>query len=96
MWQLSGQAGGVQVDVGSVDGFSFSNTYFLERNLNWTGVCVEPHAAHLPSLTRLRPVPPPELDPPLPQTPYLPYPPPSLDARQGLLLVFFFFEAGTP
>ena len=95
MWQLSGQAGGVQVDVGSVDGFSFSNTYFLERNLNWTGVCVEPHAAHLPSLTRLRPVLPPELEPP-----------PRPRTYRTLLLLsmrdkacslpFFFFEAGTP
>ena len=26
---------GVFVDVGATDGFSFSNTYFFERELNW-------------------------------------------------------------
>lgn len=48
------KVGGVFVDVGSVDGFSFSNTYFFERNLNWTGVCIEPNRASLPTLERVR------------------------------------------
>ncbi len=30
--------GGVFVDVGAVDGFSFSNTLFFEQALNWTGL----------------------------------------------------------
>ena len=46
--------GGVFVDVGTVDGFSFSNTYFFERNLNWTGVCVEPNRASLDVAQRVR------------------------------------------
>ena len=45
---------GVFVDVGSVDGFSFSNTYFFERNFNWTGVCIEPNNASLAALQRVR------------------------------------------
>lgn len=45
---------GIFVDVGSVDGFSFSNTYFFERNLNWTGVCVEPNGASQVVLQRVR------------------------------------------
>jgi len=45
---------GVFVDVGSVDGFSFSNTYFFERNFNWTGICVEPNGASLDVLKRVR------------------------------------------
>lgn len=48
------RVGGVFVDVGSVDGFSFSNTYFFERNLNWTGVCIEPNRASLAALHRVR------------------------------------------
>jgi FkbM family methyltransferase len=48
------KVGGVYVDVGSVDGFSFSNTYFFERNLNWTGICVEPNEASLEVLKRVR------------------------------------------
>lgn len=33
---------GIFVDVGAHDGVSCSNTYFLELNRNWTGLCVEP------------------------------------------------------
>jgi len=35
-------AGGVFVDIGANDGISFSNTLFLEKELRWTGVAVEP------------------------------------------------------
>lgn len=33
---------GVFVDVGAHDGKTFSNTYFFEKELNWTGLCIEP------------------------------------------------------
>lgn len=33
---------GFFVEVGAHDGVSFSNTYFFEKNLDWTGICVEP------------------------------------------------------
>lgn len=33
---------GVFFDIGAHDGISYSNTYFLEKELGWTGVCVEP------------------------------------------------------
>jgi FkbM family methyltransferase len=33
---------GVFVDIGAHDGISFSNTYFFEKQLGWTGLCVEP------------------------------------------------------
>jgi len=33
---------GVFVDIGAYDGKTISNTYFYEKNLDWTGVCVEP------------------------------------------------------
>jgi FkbM family methyltransferase len=33
---------GVFVDVGAHDGVSISNSLFFEKELNWTGICVEP------------------------------------------------------
>lgn len=37
-----GLRNGVFVDIGAHDGVSFSNTLFLERQLDWTGLAVEP------------------------------------------------------
>lgn len=39
---LNNKQNGVFVDVGAVDGIQLSNTYSLETNSNWTGLCVEP------------------------------------------------------
>ena len=33
---------GVFVDIGAHDGITFSNTYFFEKFMRWTGICVEP------------------------------------------------------
>ncbi|HSW90175.1 MAG TPA: FkbM family methyltransferase [Patescibacteria group bacterium] len=33
---------GVFLDIGAHDGYTFSNTYLLEKRYGWTGVCVEP------------------------------------------------------
>lgn len=33
---------GVFIDIGANDGITFSNTYFFEKSLGWTGICVEP------------------------------------------------------
>ncbi|MDR3645998.1 MAG: FkbM family methyltransferase [Candidatus Babeliales bacterium] len=33
---------GVFVDIGAFDGIDISNTYFFEKELNWTGICIEP------------------------------------------------------
>lgn len=35
--------GGFFVEIGAHDGISFSNTYFFEKNLEWTGICVDPN-----------------------------------------------------
>lgn len=40
-----GRTGGVFVDLGCYDGVTYSNTWYFERVLNWTGVCVEPNPA---------------------------------------------------
>jgi len=33
---------GVFVDIGANDGIELSNTYYLEKELGWTGICFEP------------------------------------------------------
>jgi FkbM family methyltransferase len=35
--------GGVFLEVGANDGIKFSNCYYLEKNLGWSGICVEPN-----------------------------------------------------
>lgn len=37
---------GVFVEIGAYDGIKLSNTYFFEKNMEWSGICVEP----IPSL----------------------------------------------
>ena len=34
---------GVFIDIGAHDGISFSNSYYFEKYLGWTGICIEPH-----------------------------------------------------
>ena len=36
------RVGGVFVDIGAHDGKSLSNTFFYEKALNWSGLCIEP------------------------------------------------------
>ncbi|MGC2310063.1 MAG: FkbM family methyltransferase [Candidatus Babeliaceae bacterium] len=33
---------GVFIDIGAHDGITYSNTYFFEKELGWTGICLEP------------------------------------------------------
>ena len=33
---------GYFLEIGASDGLKFSNTYLLEKNYDWTGICVEP------------------------------------------------------
>lgn len=33
---------GVFVDIGAHDGITLSNTYFFEKTMGWTGICIEP------------------------------------------------------
>lgn len=45
---------GVFIDIGAADGISFSNSYFFEKYLNWTGICVEPVGHVFNSLKKVR------------------------------------------
>jgi FkbM family methyltransferase len=33
---------GIFIDIGAHDGISLSNTYFFEKELSWSGICIEP------------------------------------------------------
>jgi FkbM family methyltransferase len=39
---FEGREAGVFLDIGANDGVTYSNTWFLEKERNWTGLCVEP------------------------------------------------------
>ncbi len=39
---FGGKAGGIFLDIGAHDGVDLSNSYFFEKEKNWTGICVEP------------------------------------------------------
>jgi FkbM family methyltransferase len=39
---LRGKRDGIFVDIGAYDGVTFSNTLTLERERDWTGICIEP------------------------------------------------------
>lgn len=45
---------GIFIDIGAHDGISGSNTYFFEKNLNWSGICFEPLPNVFDKLTKNR------------------------------------------
>lgn len=51
---FKGLKNGYFVDIGAANGVFISNTYFLEKELNWTGICVEPNKYLLPSIRENR------------------------------------------
>lgn len=46
--------GGVFFEMGALDGWWLSNTYFFEQCLGWEGVLVEAHPDHFTKLRRHR------------------------------------------
>jgi hypothetical protein len=52
--ELNNYKNGYFVDIGAANGIFISNTYFLEKNLNWNGICVEPNKYLLPDLHKNR------------------------------------------
>jgi len=45
---------GVFVDVGALDGTTDSNTFFFEKYLGWTGICIEPNFVEYSRLANRR------------------------------------------
>lgn len=45
---------GIFVDIGAHNGISFSNTYYLEKELDWSGICIEPMPKSFESLVENR------------------------------------------
>jgi FkbM family methyltransferase len=46
--------GGYFLDFGAFDGITTSNTLFLEKELGWFGICVEPNPLYYTDVCRLR------------------------------------------
>jgi len=53
-FQEIGQSTGTFLDVGASDGIRFSNSYFLEVNRGWKGICVEAHPDYFELLKKNR------------------------------------------
>lgn len=51
---FAGRAGGYFLDFGAFDGVDLSNTAYLEREMNWRGICVEPNPSYYPMLCASR------------------------------------------
>jgi FkbM family methyltransferase len=51
---FKGKKSGVFVDIGAQDGITNSNTFFLEKELNWNGVCIEPEPKAFLLLKQMR------------------------------------------
>jgi FkbM family methyltransferase len=49
-----GKRGGTFIEIGAAEGILFSNTYFFEKDLEWSGVCVEPLPEAFSKLTAVR------------------------------------------
>ncbi|HJZ23454.1 MAG TPA: FkbM family methyltransferase [Candidatus Babeliales bacterium] len=45
---------GTFIDIGAHDGVSYSNTYYFEKVLGWSGICVEPHPDRFAELKKNR------------------------------------------
>lgn len=51
---FKGKRNGIFIDVGANDGILLSNTYFFEKEKNWTGICIEPRMDEYLKLTQNR------------------------------------------
>ena len=51
---LGNKRNGYFVDIGANDGITLSNTYYLEKELGWTGICVEPATVPFKGLLETR------------------------------------------
>jgi FkbM family methyltransferase len=51
---LKNKKNGYFLDIGAFDGIEFSNSYLLEKEFGWTGLCVEAHPINFSSLVKNR------------------------------------------
>eukprot|EP00957_Ditylum_brightwellii_P084230 6404507-Ditylum_brightwellii.AAC.1 len=49
--------GGTTVEIGALDGILYSNSYYLERSLNWTALLIEANLSSYAALEKNRPGP---------------------------------------
>jgi FkbM family methyltransferase len=54
-YTLNGKRNGYFCEFGATDGISLSNTFYLEKQLGWTGICAEPALGWHADLARNRP-----------------------------------------
>jgi hypothetical protein len=47
---LGDKKNGYFIELGACDGLYLSNTLFFERNLNWSGICIEPNDNYIKEL----------------------------------------------
>lgn len=52
--KLNFKKNGFFVEAGACDGIELSNTYFLEKNYFWNGICVEPNPYYFSNLLKNR------------------------------------------
>lgn len=52
---LKEKRGGYFVEIGANNGYTMSNTYLLEKNYDWKGICIEPTPYKITELTNNRP-----------------------------------------
>ena len=45
---------GYFVDLGAYDGINYSNTYYLEKEMEWNGICIEADPSNFSSLVKNR------------------------------------------
>ncbi|HZW61607.1 MAG TPA: FkbM family methyltransferase [Candidatus Babeliales bacterium] len=45
---------GIFIEIGAHDGISYSNAYYFEKYLGWTGLCIEPHPEKFAQLIKNR------------------------------------------
>jgi len=51
---FKGKQDGVFVEFGALDGLLHSNSLYFEREMGWTGLCIEPHPESYKQLTKNR------------------------------------------
>jgi FkbM family methyltransferase len=54
LWEANGKRDGFFVEFGAADGKQKSNTYFLEKDMNWNGIVAEPNPNFVASVRRHR------------------------------------------